>query len=267
MEAWFQAAHAPGRPSGTLVAVHGIARDALEQAVAWGDFARTHGLALVAPRFPHATHPAYQRLGSGPGPGKDRSDEVLVRLLAWLETEGCAVPRPWYFFGHSGGAQFAHRFALFHPSSVDGLLLSSAGWYTLPDNSSPFPHGLGAGFRRVSAGQLRAFLSIPTLVTVGALDVERDRSLRRDPRLDDVQGRDRVARARSWVQAMRRSAMTWGCSSSRIALAELPGAGHAFRDCLASGLHEVTARFLDELSAPSGRSRAPRPAAVDAAPR
>lgn len=238
---------AGNRPAkGTLIAIHGIARDVREQVGVWGRFAADHGLAMVAPLFPRSSHPAYQRLGCGVGTSAVRSDEALVQLMAWLEVNGWELPRPWILFGHSGGAQFAHRFALMHPAELDAVILSSAGWYTFPDPETPFPLGLRWGAGWPVGGQVRGWLALPMLVTVGERDCERDASLRCEAVVDERQGRDRVERARRWVASLSDSAVARGWEA-RVELRELKGAGHAFRECVAAGLEAECRRFLGDL--------------------
>ena len=41
--------------------------------------------------------------------------------------------------GFSGGAQFAHRFAMLYPGCVRRVVVAAAGWYTYIDPSRPFP--------------------------------------------------------------------------------------------------------------------------------
>ena len=45
-------------------------------------------------------------------------------------------------FGFSAGAQFVHRFIQFKPNArFDKVVAGAAGWYTVPDNTIPFPYG------------------------------------------------------------------------------------------------------------------------------
>ena len=46
-------------------------------------------------------------------------------------------------FGHSGGAQFVHRFIQFKPlSRANRAVAANSGWYTLPDTNVLYPYGL-----------------------------------------------------------------------------------------------------------------------------
>jgi len=236
----------PARSAGPLpvvVAVHGISRNAREQAEAFAPGAGRRGLLVVAPRFTERAWPDYQRLGRrGRGP---RADIALERLLAALRDAGLASDAL-HLFGYSGGGQFVHRFALTHPERVRGAAVAAAGWYTFPDPAAAYPHGLrvdgdlpGVRFRP------RAFLQVPVLVAVGEEDRVRDESLRRSRAVDRRQGRQRVARARRWVGAMRRAARERGLPP-RVELSKIAGVGHSFGDCVAAGLDERVLDFFTE---------------------
>lgn len=216
-----------------LVAVHGISRDAQEQVELFGRAALSRGWTVVAPLFDRVAFPAFQQLGLGARGGL-RADLALLELLDELGLGPAAAPRL-HLFGHSGGAQFAHRFALVHPQRVAALALGSAGWYTLPTAQATFPHGL----RPVDpAGgpplDLQATLSIPCRVFVGTRDTRRDPSLNRSARIDREQGSDRVARARGWIDAMRAAAERAG-APVRHDLELLPRCCHAFAQCATRG--------------------------------
>ena len=46
-------------------------------------------------------------------------------------------------WGHSGGAQFLHRFVTYLTNSnLDIAVCSNAGWYTVPETGFNFPYGI-----------------------------------------------------------------------------------------------------------------------------
>lgn len=234
----------PLRPWRLLVAVHGIGRNVGEQIDLWRPFADRHGFAVVAPHFDRERFGGYQRLEEKAGAPGVSADQCLIRLFGWLHRRWRPLPARRVIFGHSGGAQFAHRFLMVHPEMADAAVLSSAGWYTVPDATRRFPYGLRRSDRAAGLEpRLEGFLQLPVLVTVGDADVERDARLRRDPWLDAVQGRTRVDRAERWVEAMAEEARSRG-AIPRMVAERLPGAGHAFSECFAAGLPSVVERFL-----------------------
>ena len=222
----------PGRadPSARpLVAVHGVSRNAPEQVAA---FAARTGRVVVAPLFRTKHWPHYQwvrRRGR-------RADEAFMAALDDLAARtGVSVDRV-DMFGFSGGSQFAHRFAMLHPGRVGRLALASAGWYTFPFRKDPFPYGIapdGAELPQIGR-RLDDFLQIPTLVTVGAADTERDPGLRKEPIVDLRQGLTRVERGVRWVVAVRRKAERAGIPTA-IEFRTVAGCGHSFDDCVDKG--------------------------------
>lgn len=212
-----------------LVCVHGISRNAEEHARAFATVAARHRRLLIAPHFDVARFDGFQRLAGG--------IEEAVEAL-WSEVEACVgfALGPVDLVGFSGGAQFAHRYALLNPQRVRSQALVAAGWYTFPSGRDPFPYGVKAsGSRgRRCAENLARFLSIPTLVLVGAEDSQRDAALRRIADVDIKQGINRIERASRWSAAFLQAATRAGVATA-LQFATLPGCGHAFESCVADG--------------------------------
>lgn len=220
-----------------LVAVHGVRRGARNQARQFMLAAREQGRLVIAPLFSTQHWFGYQRiLAKG-----QRADLALLRLLETVSFQLGVSTRQIALFGYSGGAQFAHRFAMLHPHRVAQLCTCAAGWYTWVEaGAGAFPLGLEERARRrlslgeVAAANLGRFLQIPTWVTVGELDDQSDALTRRDPLLDALQGTHRLERARRWVQALHSAAAARGIQAA-AQLHVLPQAGHDFEQCMRSG--------------------------------
>jgi len=234
-----------------LVAVHGIGRAARSQAQAVMQRAAQQGRMVVAPRFEASRWPNYQRLGrSG-----QRADVALLSLLESIGFQWRVNTRRIALFGYSGGAQFAHRFALLHPHRVQNLCICASGWYAWPDEQPlppvrPAKLGAIGPNSALSEQRMSRFLQLPIEVVVGANDCVRDQNTRSTPLIDAVQGPDRLTRARRWVSALQAAAQARDLLAP-ARLTVLPGAGHDFQQCLADG------RLL-ELALPSsdGQARA-----------
>lgn len=217
-----------------LVAVHGISRDARAQAELFAPRANALGQVVVAPEFGEKHWKRYQKAVIG-----QRSDVALLGLLDELRATGIWHGRRIELAGYSGGAQFAHRFAMLYPHLLARLSVVSAGWYTFPDEA-PFPYGLGeaegaaSGWGAMAAAHLDRFLGLPIQICVGAKDNRRDRNTRRGPEIDAQQGRDRVARATAWSAALIAAARKRGIRPD-ITLRILPDCGHDFGDCVTRG--------------------------------
>jgi pimeloyl-ACP methyl ester carboxylesterase len=216
-----------------LVALHGISRNARALWHAFGPLAEAQGRALLVPHFAKDHWPLFQQIG------RARPDLALLDLLQQAGLSGKRVD----LFGFSGGAQLAHRFAMLYPHRVGTLHLAAPGWYTFPDTGVAWPLGLGAcqpqrmcGFDPASLSrlQLSHYLSLRVRLWVGALDVQRDSSLRQTADLDASQGKTRIARAERYAEAFDRAARSMGITPD-IKLTVLPGCGHDFTQCATVG--------------------------------
>jgi pimeloyl-ACP methyl ester carboxylesterase len=245
----------PHRSDLVLVAVHGISRNADEHATAFQSTADRLGCHLIAPQFDRDSFRDFQLLGLS-GRGR-RADHALEAALADLRRFGVAADARLVLTGYSGGAQFAHRYAMAHPRRVALLLIAAAGWYTMPDAELPFPRGCGLGADTGSTLDPAALLRLPMLVAVGERDVERDPALRCDAWIDRDQGLTRVDRARSWVDRLAREARRRDLTP-RCRLELVAGAGHDFTAMVAAGMIDRFQLFLDEhataLDSPGFRS-------------
>lgn len=219
-----------------FISVHGISRNAEEHVRAFAPLAGKLGAVVLAPLFDERRYEDYQRLGrSGQGA---RADLALVRMIEAVRTDLGLVGRRVFLYGHSGGAQFVHRFAMAHPEHVAGLALSAAGWYTWPDAALAYPLGIGApeDLDNVTFDP-RRFLSIPACIYVGEDDVSRDGAFNRSARLDRLQGTTRLERAQRWAAAMKEAAGALGYDTA-YTVHEIRGADHDFTALVRHGLPE-----------------------------
>lgn len=217
-----------------IVALHGISRNAVELAELFRPEAERSGRTIIVPHFCAKAWPDFQR------PCRSaRPDRALLALLAHLAVLDPACAGPVDLFGHSGGAQLAHRFAMLYPHRVGRLNLAAAGWYCLPDRSMAHPYGLGTDgtseslvWARRHDHALPAYLRLAVRVFVGTLDTDRDASLRQNPDLDQLQGRTRITRAETYVERFRAAALARGIAPD-IALTRLPGVTHDVAQAMA----------------------------------
>ena len=225
-----------------LVCVHGISRNASEQARVFASVCEHRGIILVVPVFTVEQNKDYQRLGRR-GRGS-RTDLLLNRCLAEVASLSGADVTQFRLFGFSGGAQFAHRYMMAHPERVARAVFVAAGWYTFPDHRQRYPFGIrpGRSLPDISFNPAR-FLRVPAQVLVGQEDT-RASSLRKNKRLDALQGRNRIERARNWVASMHKLSAQHEIEPC-IALTEVPDADHSFgRFCARGALVERVIAFL-----------------------
>lgn len=239
-------ARPPGEAAttGVMVVVHGRSRGARPLIEAFAPEATARGYAVMAPIFDRTRYAGYQRLAGVVGP--TAAAEALRRTAAEVQRTTETDSRGIALVGFSAGAQFAHRFALAHPSEVTRLVVAAAGWYTMPDPDLAYPHGLASSAAMEPGwADLDAFLGLPMRVLVGDRDVARDVNLNTAPAVDELQGRHRLERARRWVRAVHAAAEARGLPCD-LALELLPGTGHSVREAIDhGGFVPRTLEFLD----------------------
>jgi pimeloyl-ACP methyl ester carboxylesterase len=150
-----------------------------------------------------------------------RVDESLVALADQVMAQSRFRIAPTIdVIGFSRGAQSAHRFALRHPESVAALATFSAGTYTMPNSSQPYPFGLGdfALWNHQNPFDLTALRHVRVFVGVGGADAN-PADVVRD--WDAVGGTTRLERGARFAQALQQLGIP-----SRFA--SYPGVGHAF---------------------------------------
>jgi pimeloyl-ACP methyl ester carboxylesterase len=210
-----------------LVVLHGISRNADELVDLFLPEAERSGRVVIVPHFSEKRWRHFQRPCRAARP-----DHALLALLMHLAVIDPVLATRVDLFGHSGGAQLAHRFAMLYPHKVERLHLAAAGWYCLPDTSMAYPYGLGhpatpesASWTRRYDQVLHAYLRLSVRVYVGTADDQRDKALRQTPDLDRIQGHTRIARAETYVNSFRAAAQVRGIVPA-ITLTRLPDVGH-----------------------------------------
>ena len=213
-----------GADTPLLVLVHGISRRAIEQVMGFLGEAERLGVALLAPLF-DKTYGQYQQVIDRHG---TRADLALIDMMEFMCREFGFEAQPTHLFGFSGGAQFAHRFAMIHPQRVRSMSVAAAGWYTMPDLRRRYPYGIRTHPIPGATFDPSAFLRIDRHVYVGTADRSRDKSLRKSPRLDETQGSNRAERAEHWAVAMDAASDLFEAHPKKSTLTLLKGVGHSF---------------------------------------
>lgn len=214
------------RPAGwreggpVALVLHGAGRDADRYRDAWAPQAEAHGLLVACPEFSRAAFPGEA--------GYNLNPAVFGHLDAVADALG--APR-FALYGHSAGAQVAHRLLLRTGAPrVTRLVAANAGWYSFPDPATPFPHGLGG-----VATELPAAWAKPATILLGEADTDPHHpALRRDAETDR-QGVTRFERGQRFFAACQAAAG----EALRWRLATVPGVGHSN-----AGMAPAAARFL-----------------------
>ena len=212
-----------------LIYVHGEGRSFQYILNALAPLAKACNYVLVCPLFPanllrDGNIAGYKYLREG----DIRYDLVLLDIVDEVR-QAFAFREPRFVLGgFSGGGQFCHRFAYFHPDQVSALSVAAPGSVTLLDRSRSLWAGIADGEtimgRRVDVEGLRA---IRLQLVVGELDGAGDDPLPQAvpetlPATGNVAGANRVERLRSlWG--------SWQDNGIPAELCVVPGARHDFR--------------------------------------
>lgn len=134
-----------------LFVLHGTLRNADDYRDNWVELAEKHKVLIITPEFSEEDFPGSGGYNLG-GMFDENGDPVAEEYWAYsliepifdevLELTNSDQER-YDIFGHSAGAQFAHRFFLFKDNlRTDHVITANAGWYTMPDFETEFPYGL-----------------------------------------------------------------------------------------------------------------------------
>lgn len=94
-----------------LLVLHGISRNAAELTDLFQTEAEASGRMVILPHFDAENWRFFQRPGRAARP-----DNALLALLSEVALEYSQPAGPVSLFGHSGGAQLAHRFTMLYPA-------------------------------------------------------------------------------------------------------------------------------------------------------
>ena len=221
-------------PAGRVVVVmHGVNRDADRYRDEWRALADQYGFLLIVPEFSQAKFPGDDGYNFGgmvddknrPLPRERWSFNVVDRVFADVRRLSGAERQAYSLYGHSAGAQFAHRFLLFAASpSVEMVVVANAGWYTLPVAGETFPYGLKGS--PATETDVRVFLARPLVLQLGEADTDSAHSsLRRTPEANR-QGPHRFARGKNFMAVAEVEAKRLGVPLA-WKLVTVPGVGHS----------------------------------------
>lgn len=201
----------------------GVSRHWEQQVAAFITACERLGVTLLSPGMGGSAHTGYRSIGRQ----ENRADVFLhdclreVTLLTGLDATRFRL------FGHSSGAQFAHRYLMAHPHRVESAMIAAARWYTFPDTTRKFPFGIRTTKRLPDlAFNPEQYLRVPITVLNGTLDTNKE-VFRHSEMISARQGEHRLARAQHWVAAMRKQAQAHGMPSL-VELVEIEGISHLF---------------------------------------
>eukprot|EP00658_Telonema_sp_P-2_P060983 TRINITY_DN49755_c0_g1_i1.p1 TRINITY_DN49755_c0_g1~~TRINITY_DN49755_c0_g1_i1.p1 ORF type:complete len:334 (-),score=78.95 TRINITY_DN49755_c0_g1_i1:252-1253(-) len=259
-----------------LMVLHGVKRDAqvyFDALMATGEVERL-GVFVMVPEFSEQLFPKLVGYNFGnvfaknpenykPPKKSTRTMPELTPTDQWAFTalERCfeqgrdranSRAERYNLFGHSAGAQFAHRFLLFMgaaavhglvaPLRVSRCISANAGWYTMPEIPPVYrlPYGMlgfppelvggGAGSDEVQviSQAVSCWLAQPLLLLLGEQDIDPKKpspKVWRDTDQANAQGLHRFERGHSFFGAAQRAAENLG-TECNWEMATVPTVGH-----------------------------------------
>lgn len=209
-------AHVPAsgaRDRPVLFVMHGLQRDADRYRDEWRALSDRHGVVVLVPEFSNENFPRRENYNFGGvidregavQPRREWRFQVIDQIFEDFVARTGSTVETYDLYGHSAGAQFAHRFALLGASRrVRRIITANAGSYSMPVLDKPFPWGLGGIGLDESA--ITQFLQRDVTVLLGDADVDPNHpSLPRDPEAM-AQGPHRLARGNAFFVAVEEAA-------------------------------------------------------------
>ncbi len=227
------------RPAGApndlpiLFVCHGTLRNGETYRDQWVDLADEHGFLVVVAEFGRDDFPGARGYNLGhlldrsgqPNPADAWAFQVIEAVFDDIRHRLNSPREGYHLYGHSAGSQFAHRMVLFAAESrMERAVMANAGWYTMPDPSIAFPHGLqGSPFNR---DILARRLSERHVVLLGTEDNDPNHRHLNTSDEANRQGPHRLARGQKFFETAE-----WAADHLDVDLGweliRVPGVGHS----------------------------------------
>lgn len=201
-----------------LFAFHGVNRNADAYRNALINKSNALNFIIIAPEFSDQNFPTGDGYalgnvyidGDNPtvnslNPESNWSFSIVEPMFDFFKKQLKNSSTSYTIFGHSAGAQFAHRFLMFKPNNrASQIVISAAGWYTFPDKTVPFPYGTKNSILENKSTEI--FFAKNVFVQVGELDNNPNDSNLRHNFFADAQGLQRVERATNFYNFCKQQA-------------------------------------------------------------
>jgi len=221
---WYLRPDSAGADAPLVFVMHGVRRDADRYLKEWVEVARQYGFVVAVPEFTAKDFPGARSYNFGAVFNEDATEVPRERWSysaiepifdAVCSVEGLKAKQYW-LFGHSAGAQFAHRFAMLGLGKrMKNAISANAGSYMLATTNAHWPFGV-SGAPGGPFDFARAFAA-PLIVLLGDADTDPNHpSLPHQPEAD-AQGPHRFARGQKFYNDARLAAATanakfaWSC--------------------------------------------------------
>ncbi len=222
-----------------VMSFHGGSRNGSDYRNYWIAMADANDFMVFAPEFTTSNYPGlgdnYLMAnifddGDNPSPSTfNNPDEwtfsILDPLFDYIKADINGTQQRYNGWGHSGGAQFLHRFVLYMPNSnLDVAVCSNAGWYTVPENGVSFPYGILNG--QLPNSDLISAFSKKLIVHLGQNDIDPNSpGLRHNTTVDNQQGLFRLERGQYFFSTSQTKAQNQNATFN-WEKHEVPNVGH-----------------------------------------
>lgn len=168
-----------------LFIIHGGARDSEKYLDIWKKFTDDKNIILVAPEFKRADYEDYEYLNISDDYGvlnKNLNEHLhnsLSIFFSFFKSKYNLEIDTYKLYGHSGGAQFAHRLLLFSDyDNVSSAVIAGAGSYTFLNNEN-YPYGLKES-NHLSDKKIKRYLSQRVTFLIGNQDIKKFESSKKN---------------------------------------------------------------------------------------
>lgn len=196
-----------------LMSFHGSGRNAADYRDYWVSMSDEHKFIILAPKFDSNNWTVATEYITGnvfsdyDNPSNNNYNNqnkwtysIIDNLFDYVIDDISGNQLGYVGWGHSAGAQFLHRFAMYLPNSkLNAAICSNAGWYLVPENGYRFPYGLDDS--QISNLKLESAFAKKIIVHLGKNDNNPNSSgLRRNATVDAQQGNNRYVRGKYFYQ-------------------------------------------------------------------
>ena len=199
--------------SPVLFVMPGVDRDGERYRNEWLAYAERGQALLLVPEFSTAHFPGGRNY-SAPRPqanssGSEEAPPFAFAALERIFDQALRVThltaKDYRLYGHSAGAQFAHRFILSYPEArVKIAIAANAGWYMLPEFETNFPYGLRQS--GVTPEGLKRAFARKLIVLLGEKDTDPNHPQLSQSARAKQQGPNRFQRGQTFFRVAERQA-------------------------------------------------------------
>jgi pimeloyl-ACP methyl ester carboxylesterase len=222
---------------GPLVVVcHGVLRNAQEYCSNAVPLAERYHVIIAAPLFDtnRFSNDEYMRGGViKKGVVQPRENWTYLRLrdlIAAVREREAQPTLPYYFIGHSGGAQFLMRLAALYPMKAGRIVVANPGTDLFPRRDWKFGYGFGELPKDLSDdAAMQRYLAAPLTLCLGLNDIDPQH-----PELDrsaaaELEGKFRLERGRACFEYAQKLAQTnsWKFNWRKVEVANIAHDGKA----------------------------------------